>query len=67
MKNINRIELTREQFEQNTNYIKDNFKTADGHVYPITESGNAGYILQENNFSLTDTNGNITMFYVKEA
>ena len=63
MKKITKIALTPEQFEQNVNYIKANFKTEDGFAYPTNDERSAGYIVQSNNFTLTDVNGNLTMFY----
>ena len=66
MAKITRIGLTPEQFEQNVNYIKANFQTEDGYVYPTDAKHNAGYIVQSNNFTLTDVNGNITMFFLQK-
>lgn len=65
MKNIIKIELTRDQFNQNVAYIKANYPTDDGYVYPTDNKHNAGYIVQSNNFTLTDADGNITMFYIR--
>ena len=67
MKKITKIALTPEQFEQNVAFIKRNYDTEDGYVFPICNyKGNAGYIVQSNNFTLTNADGTIIMFYKKE-
>lgn len=59
--------LTEKQFEHNVNYIKSNYESNDGYIYPINEKHSAGYIIQSNNFTFTDNEGNIMMYIKKLA